>query len=124
MVQMLVDPFGQFFDGLCLSLSPPELDVQGPATVEFRPIAPSCRHGLPYGVHFFISRTGIRSTTAVISVPKQSCEYVSFDLMSHKNSFSPTIIFYFLSLECSFQYSWFTRYQSREANAKLKPSIA
>ncbi|WP_225736416.1 hypothetical protein, partial [Klebsiella pneumoniae] len=31
--------------------------------------------------------------SAVISVPKQSCEYVSFDLMSHKNSFSPTIIF-------------------------------
>uniref|UniRef100_UPI0038902E23 hypothetical protein n=1 Tax=Enterobacter hormaechei TaxID=158836 RepID=UPI0038902E23 len=41
MVQMLVDPFGQFFDGLLLELVTfPELDVQGPGHwLRFRPIA-------------------------------------------------------------------------------------
>ena len=56
MVQMLVDPFGQFFDGLLLELvtflnsmfkAPPPVEV--PADSSKLPAR------FPYGVHFFIS---------------------------------------------------------------------
>nr|WP_228719659.1 hypothetical protein [Klebsiella pneumoniae] len=62
MVQMLVDPFGQFFDGLLLELVTfPELDVQALATwLRFRPIAPSCRHDSRTVFTSSSVRTGIR----------------------------------------------------------------
>ncbi|MFZ8695716.1 hypothetical protein, partial [Enterobacter hormaechei] len=57
MVQMLVDPFGQFFDGLLLELVTfPELDVQGPGhLVEVPADSSKLPARFPYGVHFFIS---------------------------------------------------------------------
>ena len=93
MVQMLVDPFGQFFfDGLLLELVTfPELDVQGPGhLVEVPADSSKLPARFPYGVHFFISedRHPVQRPQSFL-VPKQSCEYVSFDLMSHKTHFRP-----------------------------------
>ncbi|MBO2006556.1 hypothetical protein J4732_01035 [Serratia marcescens] len=56
MVQMLVDPFGQFFDGLLLELVTfPELDVQGRHLVEVPADSSKLPARFPHGVHFFIS---------------------------------------------------------------------
>ena len=61
MVQMLVDPFGQFFDGLLLELVTfPELDVQGPPPVEVPADSSSCRHDSRTVFTSSSVRTGIR----------------------------------------------------------------